>query len=104
MGSHDHTIAASDLAVHEVQLTANTVESFTFAAGYCTVEVLSHDGAAIIYMTSDGSAPVVRGPRSIALPAAMTSQTVKSTDPKPTVVKLISEGTPLVSVTRTDLT
>lgn len=102
--AHEHVVASRDLAVHEVQLTPNTVETFTFEAGYCTVEVLSHDGAAIIYMTSDGSTPVVRGPRSFALPAAMTSQTVKSTDPKPTVIKLVSEGSPLVSVTRVDLT
>lgn len=102
MGAHDHTVAAADLAVHEVRLTANTVETFTFAAGYCTVEVLSHDGDAIIYLTADGTTPVVRGARSVVLPAAMTSQTLRSTDPKPTVIKLISEGAPLVSVSRVD--
>lgn len=83
-------------------LVANTVKTFTFNIDFVAVEVLNVDGAAKVWFTLDGSDPVVGQDGCQVLPAAIGSVEV---DPSahgsgkgPTVVKAISDGTPLVSV------
>ena len=99
----DHSISATEIGAHEVTLVANVVETFTFRADVDAVEILSHDGAAPIYVTLDGTAPTVRGATTFVVPAAMGSSVLAPRTAGPTIVRLISSGTPTVSVTRADL-
>jgi len=99
----DHTIAQSELAAHEITLTAGTIEAFVFEGDVTAVEVFSHDGAAIVYATIDGSTPVVRGAKSLAIPAAQGGTIFAPPGYRGRfVVKLISEGTPKMTVSRAD--
>ncbi len=100
----DHTITPDQYAAHEITLTAGTVETFTFNGDVTAVEVFSHDGAGIIYATIDGTDPTVRGPKSLALPAAQGGTVLTRRGYGRLVVKLISEATPKVSVSRADRT
>lgn len=84
-----------------VTLTADTVATMTFDRDYDTIEVINVDGAAAVYFTINGDDPEVEGAGTIVLPAAiggveignpLTGQLDNST------VKLISAGTPKVSV------
>lgn len=95
-----HTVAAGQIGVYEVTLTAATVDTVTFDDDVDTVEVLSHDGAAAVYFTVDGSTPTVAGKGCWMLPAAASSATVDVGTAGDTVVKLISAGTPKVSISR----
>lgn len=63
------------------------------------VEVLNRSGDAAVYFTTDGTAPTVGGDNTHVLPAAVSAVEVDDETPGPTcVVKLISAGTPAVSV------
>lgn len=63
------------------------------------LEVLSLAGGAEVYFTADGSTPTVGGDTCYVLPAVVCSLTVDDGTPGPTsTVKLISAGTPRVSV------
>lgn len=94
-----------DRAAHELRLEPGTPVRVNFHAGTfgsTVIEVLSHDGAAPVYVTSDGTPPVVRGARCDVLPAAVTSIEVPAITGRRgmVVVRLLSEGAPLVSVSR----
>lgn len=89
-----------DRAVHAKTLVAATADTVTLSRRANKVEVLSHDGAAAIYFTVDGSAPTVAGGNTYAVPVGVGGLEVDLDDSDPpTVVKLISAGTPLYSVT-----
>lgn len=89
-----------DRAVHAKTLVAATVDTVTLSRPCRQVEVLSHDGAAAIYFTVDDSTPTVAGGNTFALPATPCALEVDTADNQPpTVVKLISSGTPTYSVT-----
>lgn len=63
------------------------------------VEVLSVDGGAEVYFTTNGEDPTVGGDGCYLLPAAICTLTVDDGTPGPTsTVKLISAGTPRISV------
>lgn len=63
------------------------------------VEVLNVTGTAEVYFTVDGTTPTVGGNTCFVLPAAMCALTVDDGTPGPTsTVKLISSGTPKISV------
>lgn len=81
-------------------LTATTVDTVTLDADYTAVEVLSRNGAAEIWFTTDtGIAPTVGGANCDVLPAAIGSLIVDaSAYGTPTVVKLISAGAPTYTV------
>jgi hypothetical protein len=93
-------------------LTANSVTTLTLdlpdpvgditscATGpVAQVEVLSVAGGAEVYFTTDGSTPTVGGDACYVLPAVVCALTVKDGTAGPTsTVKLISAGTPRVSV------
>lgn len=81
-----------------VTLTADTVATVTLDRQYNAVEVVNVDGAAAVYFTVDGSAPAVEGAGTVVLPAAIGGVEVRPASDNPTVVKLISAGTPKVAV------
>lgn len=108
----DYEVPNGHVGVHEKTLAADVVDTVTFAVGDPgtpgwarvpnAVELIT-DGAADIYLTVDGSTPVVAGTRSWRMPAYPGSVVVDVRDATPTdpvVVKLISAGTPTYSVSR----
>jgi hypothetical protein len=93
-----HNIPEGGFAVHDKQLTANTVDTVNFSHDPQKVEVLS-DGTAEIYVTVDGSDPTVGGASTYKLPARPCVRVISHVSRiKP--VKLISSGTPTYSVSR----
>lgn len=90
----------SGMRIKHQQLTAATVDTVTLNADYPQVEVVNRDGAAAIFFTIDGDAPTVEGDNTHVLPAAISGVTVPSNADTgdPTVVRLISSGTPKYSV------
>lgn len=94
----NHTIASSEVGVHNVLLTATQVDVFTFAKDPGTIEVLS-DGAAAIYVTVDDSTPTVGGTHTYKLPAVPCARRI-SHKSSSAAVKVISAGAPTISVTR----
>jgi hypothetical protein len=84
-------------------LVANTPTTVTFDTNYAAIEVLNVDGAAIIYGTDDGTTPVIAATGTFVLPAAICALELTPRDDGVahsgnTTVKLISAGTPKVSV------
>jgi hypothetical protein len=93
-------------------LVANTVTTFTLdlpdpqgdAASFATppkarVGVISLSGTAEVYFTTNGVDPVVGSNGCHVLPAVISALEVNDETPGPTsTVKLISTGTPKVSV------
>lgn len=90
----------SDVWIKHGQLTAATVDTVNLDGDYSEVEVINRDGAAEIFFTVDGGAPVVAGDDNHILPAAISGVTVNASKETgdPTVVKLISSGTPKYTV------
>jgi hypothetical protein len=97
----EHPVLADEIGVHELILTPNTEEEIRFADDVDEVEILSHDGAAAVYFTVDGTAATVKGTTCRVLPASISSAMVQPPTAGPTTIRLISAGTPSVSVTRT---
>lgn len=81
-----------------VTLSAGTVATITLGVIANQVEILNVDGAAEVYVTVDGSTPTVGGDGAWCLPAAIGSLELEPRTSSRTVVKLISSGTPRVSV------
>lgn len=80
-------------------LVAATSKTFTFDLNFGRVEILNVDGAAAVYISTDGSTPTVAGDGFDVLPAAIGAVELPDrTTTATTVVKLISAGTPKVSV------
>lgn len=102
MADNTITIAPGQIGAHEIIIPANTPYTFRFGNDVATIEVLSHDGAAIIYVTTNGDTPTLRGPQCYVVPAAMGTVQVPNTNSGPAVVKLIAAAPVLVSVTRVD--
>src|SRR4051812_46118160 len=95
-----HKVGRGEVGAHELVLAANTVDTVEFASNLAQVEVVS-DGAAAIYYTVDGEEPTVKGTNCFYLPAGgPCSREVESKTNQPTVVRLISPGTPTCSVAR----
>lgn len=83
-----------------VTLTANVVATVIFDVDADLVEILNIDGSAEVWATIDTSTPAVGGNGSWLLPAAVGSIELRppGTGTAPTTIKLISAGTPRVSV------
>jgi hypothetical protein len=81
-------------------LVANTVTTVTLDGDFDAVDVTNVDGAAAIYIRLGGTAPAVGGgDENYGLPAtAFLTRRIPSVESGPTVVKLISAGTPIYTV------
>lgn len=100
-----HELADNAIGSYGNRLVAATVDEVVFADTLKAVTVRS-DGAVAIYYTLDGSVPTVGGANTHEIPAvaAIDTQIVPSgSQRKPTVVKLISAGTPEYSVSKATL-
>lgn len=85
--------------VQHATLVATTVTTMTFTDGFPNIEVTNVDGAAAVYFTVDGTTPTVTGTNCQVIPAAIGSLSVSEESGGATsTVKLISSGTPKVSV------
>lgn len=102
-----YTIAAGKIAKHAVTMVAAQVDTYTFTddlgPGQRVIEVMS-DGAADIYYTLDGSTPTVGGDNCYRIPATPAVDVrlaeYNAGTSKYNTVKMISSGTPVVSVQR----
>lgn len=94
-----HAVASGEVGAHAVLLTASTIETFTFAGGLGRATVVSHDGAAALYFTTDGTDPTVGGSHCWVMPAAIGTVTV-AVPGSGTTIKVISAGAPTLSVQR----
>lgn len=92
--------AYSGILIKHAQLAAATVDVVTLNGDYQRVEVVNRDGTAEIYFTVDGAAPTVEGDDTHLLPAAIGGLLVSagSETGSPTIVRLISAGTPKYTV------
>ena len=81
-----------------VVLTANTVATFNLDADYDRVEVLNADGADEVFFRTDKVNPAVNGAGSHYIPAAVGSLVVSAPGAGATQVRVVSAGTPKVSV------
>ncbi len=84
--------------VRHVTLVADTVATVSLNVNAGRIEVLNRTGTAEVYFTTDGSAPTVGGNNCYVLPAAISALEVPDEISGMAVVKLISVGTPSVSV------
>lgn len=77
-------------------LSAATVDTVNFAVFTPYVEIVT-DGAALMYVTVDGTTPTSGGANTYVLPASASTRTIRlgpSLGKNPSV-KLISAGTPV---------
>lgn len=97
-----YTVPAGHVGVHEKQLTAATIDQVTFTGiDLPEVEILS-DGTADIYVSfGSTTTPTVAGTICYRVPAGSASAVFEPRTSGDTVVKLISSGTPVYSVSRT---
>ena len=93
-----YTVAKGALAKHAFTMVASTVDTVAFADDLDEITIISLDGAAEIYFTVDGSTPTVAGANTRVMPAALGEVTLKDRRTGGSIVKLISSGTPKVSV------
>lgn len=88
--------------IQHYTLQGSTVKTVTLDKDYHVVEVVNVDGASAVYFTIDNVSPTVAGDDCEVLPAAIGALQVADPPQRvvvnPTVVKLISAGTPKVSV------
>lgn len=89
-----------EVAAHEIHLTASTVETVVFQGGLGKVTVINLDGTGTLYFTTDGTTPTVAGAHCYVMPAVIGALTVPVASNGPNTVKVISSGTPTVSVQR----
>ena len=109
----EYTVPAGHIGAHEKTAVAGVVDTVTFEVGSTSapgwagrlprqVEVLS-DGAADLYVTVDGSTPAAAASNCYRVPAVAGATVIDVRDADATdevVVKLISSGTPVYSVSR----
>lgn len=81
-----------------VTLVADTVATVTLDQDFYEVEITNVDGTAEVYFTTDGEDPAIEEDGSHVLPAAIGFVQLRPRSSGDTVVKLISAGTPRVSV------
>lgn len=94
-----YQVAASGYSSQDNTLTASTVDTVMFLASALSVEVMA-DGTAAVYVTVDGSTPTVSGANTFKLPpvGSWTALVLSVPTEGAPVVKLISAGTPVYSV------
>lgn len=86
--------------VQHATLVADTVTTKTFTSGLPTVEVYNIEADAdLVYFTVDGVAPTVGGTNCYVVGPASALEVDEESGGSTITVKLISSGTPTVSVT-----
>lgn len=92
-------MGATDLGSYGNIMVASTVDTVTIARDAETVRITIDAAAAAIFFTTDGSTPTVNGANCYRVPASVgASVEATVTGVSPTVIKLISAGTPTYSV------
>lgn len=81
-----------------VVLVADEVTTVTLDQDYYEVEVAVIANPATLWFRVDGQVPVAMGDGTHVLPAALSFVTLRPGTSGPTAVKLLSTGTPTVSV------
>lgn len=99
----EYTVAQDEIGVHAIALVADTETIVRFADNVSTVEIVNMTGTAPVYFTVDKDAVSVAGNDTQLLPAKIGSVEAPSPGQQATVVRLISPGTPTISVTRQPL-
>lgn len=93
-------VASGRVGTYANTIAAGVMDTVNFADDLEEVEVVT-DGAAALYYTVDGTTPTVGGTNCWELPAGNGYvRTIQVPTAGPTVVKLISSGTPKYSVSR----
>jgi hypothetical protein len=94
------TLVANTVTTLTLDLVDPRPDNLSFATPkQPRVGVLNLTGTAEVYFTTDGSTPTVGGNACHVLPAVISALEVNDETPGPTsTVKLISTGTPKVSV------
>lgn len=98
----NYSVPANHVGIHAKTLTPNVVDTVTFiGVDLPEIEVLS-DGAADIYVCFGASTtPTIAGTQCWRIPAESASATLPVRTSGDTVVKLLSAGAPVYSVSRT---
>ncbi len=108
----DYTVPSGHVGAHAKTAVASAVDTVTFQTGSAlqagwgrmpkAVEILT-DGADDLYVTVNGSTPTVGGTNCYRVPAVPGATVINVQDADPSdavVVKLISAGAPVYSVSR----
>lgn len=98
----EYALAPGEHGAYAKTTTPGVVDTVTFEDDMRSVEVFS-DGAAALYVTTDGHAPTIGDPRSWELPGAgpvARTMQVADTSGATIVVKLISGGAVVYSVSK----
>lgn len=95
-----YAIAAGEIGAYEKTLTADTVDTVNITRKGVGRVTIHSDGAAAIYVRTDGTAPAVAGAASHYIPAVAGAylELPFPADRADGSVKLISSGTPEYSV------
>lgn len=96
-----YEVPSGDVGVHLKKLTPNQVDQVTFIGRDLTEVEIMTDGAADIFVRFGGQDPIIGAGSCWRVPAGMGSSVIPVSTSKDTVVRLISAGTPVYSVSRT---
>lgn len=106
MAGQTYTVAAGARATHDHTLTANQADTVAFASTPGQVDVhpglveILSDGAADLYVSTDGSPATVSGASTCKIPLGGPSATTLELPSGSASISLISSGTPKYSVTK----
>lgn len=95
----DVTVGAREVSSGRITLTAGQVSTVTFTVNVNRVQVWA-DGTAVVYLTTDGTAPTIDGRQCYEIPGNALGEYPTPDTGKADVVKLISVGSPVVRVER----
>lgn len=97
----EYIVEQGERAAHNKQLTANAVTVVRFTEDVSEIEIVNMTGTAAVYYTINREDdPTVGDPHAYLVPADIVTVRREPATSGPTVVKLISSGTPTVSVGR----
>jgi hypothetical protein len=101
----EYSAAEDEFAVHRRTTTAGVPDSVRFAGRRRSAEVvnLSADEGAMLFFTVDGSKPVVDGPTSYLVVPGGVLEVADTRQANDTLVRVISDGAALYSVTTAPL-